>query len=124
MSQDEGVSSSESDRRGASRTTGGLFRGNATGNVLNWGDASMCFYMLFFSAVYFFPSDDMDVDTQNDQQSVGKVLLYTSQERNDNPAMTMKLQTTTELPSVLDKLAQKFSPIRSKYIIFYQSNNS
>jgi hypothetical protein len=66
----------------------------------------------------------MDVDREVHQQPVGKVLLYTSQEMNARPAMTMKLQTTGELPSILKELAHKFSPIRSKYIVFYQSYNS
>jgi hypothetical protein len=66
----------------------------------------------------------MDVDTEVHQQPIGKVLLYTGQERDTRPAMTMKHQTTGKLPSILNKLAQKFSPIRSKCIIFYKSYNS
>jgi hypothetical protein len=66
----------------------------------------------------------MDVDAEVYQQPIGKVSLYASQDRDAHPAMTMKLQTTSELPLVLDKLSLMYSPIRSKYIIFYQSDNS
>jgi hypothetical protein len=121
-SQDKSVTSSDSDRYGASRTTGGTFRGRAIGNVLNWGDTSMyfCLYTILSNFSFFLPfspSDAMEVDTEAHQQTIGKVLLYTSQERDTRPAMTMKLQTTSELPLVLDKLALMYSPIQSKYII-------
>jgi hypothetical protein len=104
ISRDQSPSPLDSERYGASRTTGGVFGGRAVGNAPNWGD--------------------MEVDGEVRQQTIGKVLLYTSQERDAHPAMTIKHQTTSELPSILDKLAQKFSPIRSKYIIFYQFYNS
>lgn len=45
----------DSDRYGASRTTGGIFRGKATGNVMNWGDIGMyCFTQSFPSVQFFF----------------------------------------------------------------------
>jgi hypothetical protein len=75
-------------------------------------------YSIIFSSVqiFFLFSDAMDVDTEVQQNPVGKVLLYTS--RDDTPAMTFKHQTTNQLPSILKELAQKFSPIRSEYIYF------
>jgi hypothetical protein len=52
MSQNE---DSDSDLHGASRTTGGVFRGKAIGNVMNWADAGMYFsYTQFFSNVQIF----------------------------------------------------------------------
>ena len=56
----------------------------------------------------------MNVDAEVHQNPEGKVLLYTS--RDSHPAMTIKHQTGSTLPSVLKELAQKFSPIRSEYI--------
>jgi hypothetical protein len=108
----------DSDRYGASRTTGGVFQGKAIGNVMNWGDVGMyCFILNYFQVFNFIFSDAMDVDTEVQQNPVGKVLLYTS--RSDTkPAMTFKHKTTNQLPPILKGLAEKFSPIRSKYIYF------
>lgn len=58
MSHDGSVSPvDESDLHGASRTTGGVFRGRAIGNVLNWADVGMYYflYMVFFSMFSFSP---------------------------------------------------------------------
>ena len=44
----------DSDRYGASRTTGGTFRGKAVGNVVNWGDVGMyCFILDYFQVFNF-----------------------------------------------------------------------
>jgi hypothetical protein len=63
----------------------------------------------------------MDIDQENwgYYQADGKVLLYTSQEENARPAMTINHKTSSELPPILKRLAQKFSPIRSKYKLFH-----
>ena len=58
--------------------------------------------------------DIMDVDPLGSSQADGKVLVYTSQEVNANPAMAMTHKISSELPPILTKLARKFSPIRSK----------
>ena len=49
----------------------------------------------------------------------GKVLLYTSRDQDASPAMTITHDTINELPPILDKLAGKFSPIRSKQIYIH-----
>ena len=61
----------------------------------------------------------MNVDTEVQQNPVGKVLLYTSWD-DAKPAMTFKHKTTNQLPPILKRLAEKFSSIRSKYIYFLQ----
>jgi hypothetical protein len=55
----------------------------------------------------------MDVDVDN-YPKVGKVLLYTSRDMTADPAMTIKHETVSELAPVLEKLARRYSPIRSK----------
>jgi hypothetical protein len=52
----------------------------------------------------------MDMDTGY-YQADGKVLLYTSQDVDAHPAMSMTHKTSSELPPILKKLAQRFSPI-------------
>jgi hypothetical protein len=64
----------------------------------------------------------MDVDPEVHQNPEGKVLLYTS--RDARPAMAIKHQADSTLPSVLKELAQKFSPIRSEYIFEYWFDNN
>lgn len=66
----------------------------------------------------------MNVDSEVHQKPVGKVLLYTSREDGSYPAMAIKHEVTSKLPSVLKGLARNFSPIRSKYIILYWPDNS
>ena len=38
----------DSDRHGASQTSGGVFRGRAIGNVVNWADMGMYYLYLNF----------------------------------------------------------------------------
>jgi hypothetical protein len=56
----------------------------------------------------------MDIDAENYPKMSGKVLLYTSRDQGANPAMTINHETVSELAPILEKLARKFSPIRSK----------
>lgn len=53
----------------------------------------------------------MDVDAEVPQNPDGRVLLYTSRDRDAQPAMAIKHQADSSLPSVLKELAQRFSPI-------------
>ena len=55
----------------------------------------------------------MDIDPGY-YQADGKVLLYTSEEVDARPAMAMNHKVSSELPPILKKLAQMYSPIRSK----------
>lgn len=47
-------------------------------------------------------------------QADGKVLLYTTADKNTSPAMTFSHKTSSELPPILKKLAQRYSPVRNK----------
>jgi hypothetical protein len=118
----------DSDRQGASRTTGAIFRGRAIGNNFNMADAGMCCSILKFSQVFIFflsSLDEMNEDSEKIHQiPSGKVLLYTSRDDNARPVMSMKHKTIEQLPTILKEVAQKFSPIRSKYMILYYSDNS
>jgi len=61
----------------------------------------------------------MDVDTNFQRNPYGKVLLYTSRDVDASPVMSIKHQTTSNLPSILNTLGQKFSPLRRKYLLVY-----
>lgn len=56
----------------------------------------------------------MDVDSDIPLDSNGKVLLYTSGDKEALPAMSIKCKTTSNLPFILNEVAERFSPIRSK----------
>jgi len=84
------------DFQGASRATGGIFRGRALGNAPNWADTTA-----------MIPHDASSKPN-------GKVLLYTSRDQDAHPAMMIMHETVAQLPPILHKLSRKFSPIRSK----------
>ena len=88
--------SDEQDFQGASRATGGISRGRASGNFFNLAD-----------------SHAMAVDDSSSYNQKGKVLLYTNREQKE-PAMTIMHETVGQLPPILHKLSRKFSPVRSK----------
>jgi hypothetical protein len=90
-------------RQGASRTTGGIFRGKATGNHFNWGDAPQF----------------MDDGPQIQPIPMGKVFLFGSRDKKAHPHLSITTQTDTQLPPLLKKLSAKYSPIKSKCIILY-----
>src|SRR5882757_5341343 len=60
----------------------------------------------------------MDIDVDHYPTVNGKVLLFTSRDDGAAPAMTIAHETVSELPPVLRKLARRFSPIRSKFILY------
>jgi hypothetical protein len=82
---------------GASRTTGGILRGNAAGNVFSHGDAP---------------------DLLKDSVSVwGKVKLYKSLGINpakEDAQFVMRVKVGPSLVPILKKLARSYSPISSK----------
>jgi hypothetical protein len=96
QSPSHSVSPVGEDFHGASRAMGAVFRGRAFGNNPNWAD----------------------VKNQNAHDAPskpnGKVLLYTSRDKEAHPAMMMMHETVAQLPPILHKLSRKFSPIRSK----------
>ena len=84
------------DLQGASRTTGGVLRGRAAGNVLNIADTASIF-----------------TATDHGQAITGRVLVYENKTDNE-PAFTMKHLVTSDLRPILTRLAEKHPPIRSK----------
>jgi hypothetical protein len=68
---------------------------------------------------------DADKDTHDSREILGKVLLYLS---NDNPATINPAETqsttsclvpmTSNIKPALEKVATKYSPIKSMYLIF------
>ena len=92
------------DLAGASRTSGGIIRGRALGNVFNYGDAE-------------------DITQSMMGPRVGRVQIFT--ERADptstKPLMVLKHEITPKLGPILKTLARKYSPIRSKSSILLLS---
>jgi hypothetical protein len=90
---------SPSQLQGASRTTGGILRGRADGNVFNWADGPD-----------FPPVKEVPVG--------GKVHVYTSHVNpmTETPQMSLTHEVTSSLTSILSNLAELFSPIRSKLL--------
>jgi hypothetical protein len=86
---------------GASCTSGGILRGNALGNVLNFGDAQ---------------------DLQLDPSPVpGTVRIYTNGGNiSSKPTMVMKTPAFSTLGPVLRKLQRKYSPVSCESIILSQ----
>ena len=87
------------DLQGASRTTGGVFRGRAVGNVLNVADAVM-----------------MSTAEDPGPAITGRVLIYENKTDNE-PAFTMKHIVTSDLRPILTRLAEKHPPIRSESLL-------
>jgi hypothetical protein len=89
------------DANGASRTTGGILRGRAHGNVFNHAD---------------------DMDPIYVGPRVGKVYVYQSPQIPDakNCDTSIKCEVTPQLKPVLKALARRFSPVSSKfYFLIY-----
>jgi hypothetical protein len=87
---------------GSSRVTGGILRGRALGNVLN--------------------AADFEDTTEVLHPVTGKVLIYCSNDdpanlsiQNMKPTTFVKHLVTPSFKPVLSKVADKYSPIRSKY---------
>jgi hypothetical protein len=54
----------------------------------------------------------MDIDIPTNIS--GKVLLYTSRGTGDSPLMTMRRDVTPNLPTILQDLSGRYSPIQSE----------
>ena len=102
------------DPQGSSSTTEGVLRGRALGGGFRFADAGKLMPMLM-PAYYnnFCPLEPMDVDPR---VFSGKVLLYTTRDLGAPPDFTVTHDTVSRLPPVLQKLARKFSPLRSKFV--------
>jgi hypothetical protein len=81
---------------GASRVTGGIFRGRAYGNVFNHA-AEMMF---------------------ESEARIGKIHVYTTHvdPTVTKPDMVLKHKVTSKLKPILKTLARQYSPVRSKSI--------
>ncbi|KIJ96299.1 hypothetical protein K443DRAFT_107473, partial [Laccaria amethystina LaAM-08-1] len=94
--------------QGASRVTGGVLHGHAHGNKANMAELI-----------------DADKDINKSQELWGTLFLYLS---NENPATInpAEAQSTTSclvpmtgsIKPTLEKVAAKYSPIKSMYLIF------
>ena len=80
---------------GASRTTGGILRGRALGNIFNFGDG-------------------MNVDDQN-SKVVGTIHIYTTHgnPEESKPYMTLKHEVINHIAPILKKLGNSYSPVKS-----------
>ena len=85
-----------SELQGASRTTEGHFCGRAHGNVFNLGDAKEVL--------------------ESGSPMIGKVKVFRvgQDPAATKPHMTMKMKIEANLAPVLDQLAKRYSPIKSK----------
>jgi hypothetical protein len=96
--------------QGASRTSGGISRGRAQGNVFNLADAT-------------------DVSVQGPRQgmaSKGRVFIYSSSSNPTTldhelmkPMATVKVLTSQTIAPMLQQVTRRFSPVRSKYTFTY-----
>jgi hypothetical protein len=84
---------------GSSRTTGGILRGKAHGNTYNIGDLK-------------------ELADDSLGQALGKVLVYRPGQDPlvHKPQMTLKAKVGGKLRPVMDELAARYSPIKSKSI--------
>lgn len=88
------------DLGGASRTSGGILRGRALGNVFNLTDT--------------------DSPTIVEPRT-GKVNIYESfvDPTTSNPDFVLKTNVVPQLTPILKVLGRKYSPVRSKYYILF-----
>jgi hypothetical protein len=95
--------------QGASRTSGGVSRGRALGNIFNFADVK-------------------EVLTQHPNHgtvSKGRVYVYLSSSNPTslnpetmNPMATVKVTTSPTIAPILQQVTRRFSPVRSKYTSF------
>jgi len=88
---------------GASHTTGGILRGQALGNIFNFGDG-------------------MNVDHQN-SKVVGTVHIYTmhGNSKELKPYMTLKHEVTNCIVPILKKLRNSYSPVKSWFLFSFSN---
>jgi hypothetical protein len=101
--------SSPIELQGASRTTGGIFRGKAVGNSYKMADFGKVYSFLFLKLYLNYTEDEQDNFGPSMAGGRGLVYLYTAR---DSKAMSMK-QNVAPLNDVLGNLATLYSPIKS-----------
>lgn len=84
--------------QGASRTSGGILRGRAHGNVFNLADAEFALHS---------------------ESKIGKVMVFDrpGNPKTAEPIMVLRTEATTKLKPILKSLARNYSPVRSKHHI-------
>jgi len=84
--------------QGASRTSGGIIRGKALGNVLSLADAP-------------------EVLSEKVKPVKGEVRIFTSlaDPTHLKPVLVAKINTTTSLIETLNQMRKKYLPIASKF---------
>ncbi|KAF8332958.1 hypothetical protein F5887DRAFT_893932 [Amanita rubescens] len=93
--------------QGASRTTGGIFRGKAQGNVFNIGDAKEV------------------IEVHSPKTGKLKVFKAGQDPSSQKPQMTVNVKVGAKLAPVLNELAKRFSPIKNKNkrVFVYEEGN-
>ena len=105
------------DLQGSSSTTKGVFKGRALGGSFRFADAGKLIPILMPAYYNFFvPSEPMDVCMKVSSKISRRVLLYSSQDLDASPFLTVNHETVSRLPPVLQKLARKFLPLCSKFV--------
>ena len=96
--------------QGASRTSGGIFRGHAQGNVFNLADVA----------------DVLKQDPGYGVAPKGRVYVYSSplnpttlEPAKMKPMATVKVTTSQTIAPMLLQVSRRFSPVRSKYVSLY-----
>lgn len=80
---------------------------------LIWQTVSNC---VFPQSDPFLFCVSVDVEDEPFQvQQMGRVSLYEQNDINQEPAMTLDCMEGTQLGEVLEKLAESYSPIRSRF---------
>ena len=64
--------------------------------------------------ILLYLAEDMNMDIDIPTNISGKVLLYTSHETDEPPFMTMRRDVTSNLPTILQDLSGRYSPIQSE----------
>lgn len=87
---------------GASRTAGGILRGNALGNVFSHAD-----------------TPNILPDTASVWGKIKVLKAFDVNPATDGPEFTMKAKVVPYLVSILKKLSRSYSPVSSKIILAY-----
>lgn len=100
--------------QGASRISGGLFRGKAVGNAGNNADYGLfCQFLLLFLLSHYWSDVPMDLDDDLPVKVSGKVLLYVNRDAEE-PLMAIRQEVTPDLSTILQGLSVYYSPVKSK----------
>jgi hypothetical protein len=83
--------------QGASRTSGGIFRGKALGNVFNHGDSA-----------------DLSLQATHVKGIVKLYNTLVKKPHETDPWIILKVEVSPSLGPILSKLAKRYSPVKGK----------